>query len=82
MGVGITTSGGPLWLRSIGVLACADAAKGTVVAKMSYSSQTHGAFGPIIVARGHAHSTLPSYPAGVYRSRLYSVAAPKACFGA
>lgn len=82
MGVGITISGGPLWLHPVGVLACADAAKGTVLAKMSYSSQTYGAFGPIVVARGHAYSTLPSYPAGVYRSRLYSVAAPKACFGA
>lgn len=79
--IGITTNGGPLWLRPIGLLACADPATGTVLAKMSFPYPTYGSFGPFVVAGGHVYSTLPSYTAGTYQARLYSVAAPKACFG-
>lgn len=78
--IGITTNGGPLWLRPVGLLACADPATGTVLAKMSFPYPIYGSFGPLVVAGGHIYSTLPSYAAGTYHAHLYSVAAPKACF--
>lgn len=71
MGVTVETSDGPLWLSSIGDLACANPATGTLLAKESL---------PVSVSFGAHAATGGRLYVAVANSGVAAVRAPGACF--